>query len=158
MTSDIDTTLCERIVAQMPEAVILSDRDGRIRLWNRGAEVMFGHAAEDVAGKSLDIIIPEDLRQRHWEGYHRAMADGRTRSGDRPLPTRALRKDGTTIYVELSFAIVLDETGTAIGALAVGRDITEKYARDRAQRRRLAALEEEVAARSRRAGPGGQAA
>ncbi len=158
MPSDFDAMLCDRLVAQMPEAVIFADRDGRIRLWNRGAEVVFGHASADVVGKSLDIIIPEYLRQRHWEGYHRALAEGHTRSGDRVLPTKALRKDGTTIYVELSFAVVLDDTGAAIGALAVGRNITEKFVEDKARRRRLAALEEEVAARARHAGPGGDAA
>jgi PAS domain S-box-containing protein len=148
MKTHLAANLCERIIAQMPEAVILADRDGRIRLWNRGAEVMFSHSSADVIGKSLDIIIPEHLRQRHWEGYHRAIAEGHTRLGDRALPTKALRKDGTTIYVELSFAIVLDDTGSAIGALAVGRNITERYRQDKTLRQRLAALEQEVATRA----------
>jgi PAS domain S-box-containing protein len=152
MKNHLAANLCERIIAQMPEAVIVADRDGRIRLWNRGAEAMFGHSSADVAGKSLDIIIPEHLRQRHWEGYHRAMAAGRTQSGDRALPTKAVRKDGATIYVELSFAIALDDTGAAIGALAVGRNITERYLHDRSLRQRLAALEQEAATRAPLAG------
>jgi PAS domain S-box-containing protein len=156
--NDLAANVCERIVAQMSEAVILADRDGHIRLWNRGAEAMFGHPSAEVVGKSLDIIIPDHLRRRHWHGYHRAMAAGRTQLGDRALPTKAVRKDGTTIYVELSFAIVLDDAGTAIGALAVGRNITERYLEDRSLRRRLAALEQEVAPRSPHPGSGVEAA
>jgi PAS domain S-box-containing protein len=138
----------------MPEAVILADDAGRIRLWNRGAEVLFGFPAAEVMGQSLDIIIPEDLRQRHWDGYHRAMSAGRTRLGDRALPTKAIRKDGTTIYVELGFTIVTDETGATVGALAVGRNITERYTQDKTLRRRLAALERDVATRAAHAGSG----
>ncbi len=156
--TDLAADLYKRIVAQMPEAVILADHDGRISLWNRGAEVTFGHTSADVIGKSLDIIIPEHLRQRHWEAYHRAMAAGHTRLGDRALPTKAIRKDGTTIYVELSFAIVLDETGAAIGALGVGRNITERYRQDKSLRQRLAALEQEVANRALHAGSANKAA
>ena len=152
MTNDLAANVCDRIVAQMPEALILADRDGHIRLWNPGAEVLFGHPAAEAMGQSLDLIIPEELRARHWDGYHRAVATGHTHLGGRAVPTKAVRKDGTTIYVELSFAIVLDEAGSVIGALAVGRDITERYTQDKARRRRLAALEHEVATRSK---PGG---
>ena len=152
MTNDLAATVCDRIVAQMSEAVILADPAGRVILWNRGAEVLFGHPAAEAMGQSLDLIIPEDLRARHWDGYHRAVAAGHTHLGGRAVPTRAVRKDGATIYVELSFAIVRDEAGAVIGALAVGRDITERYTQDKARRRRLAALEHEVATRSK---PGG---
>jgi PAS domain S-box-containing protein len=153
MTSDVGTEMYKRIVVQMPEAVILADRDGRIRLWNRGAEIMFGHRAADVVGASLDIIIPEDLRQQHWEGFHRAMSAGRTQLGARALPTKAVRKDGATIYVELSFAILLDNSGANVGALGVARDITERYKQQKADRKRLAELEEEMAKRSQCHGP-----
>jgi PAS domain S-box-containing protein len=125
----------------MPEAVVFADPDGIIQLWNRGAEVLFGYAAAEAVGRSLDIIIPEDLRARHWEGYQNAIAAGRTRLGARALPTRAVRKDRETIYVELSFAIVQTEAGAPAGALAVGRNITDRYAQDKALRRRLVELE-----------------
>jgi len=154
MTRDSEGELCGRIVAQMPEAVILADRDGRIRLWNRGAETVFGYPAAAVMGQSLDIIIPEDLRQRHWDGYRRAVSAKRTRLGARALPTKAVRRDGATIYVELSFAILLDDAGAVIGALGVARDITESYTRQKAVRKRVAELEEEMATRSRSDGPG----
>ena len=152
MTKDLAANVCDWIVGQMSEAVILADRAGRVMLWNRGAEVLFGHPAAEAMGQSLDIIIPEELRARHWDGYHRAVSAGHTQLGDRALPTKAVRKDGTTIYVELSFAVVLDETGAAVGALAVGRNITERYVQDKALRRRLAALEHEVATRSKHGG------
>jgi PAS domain S-box-containing protein len=148
MKDEVASSLYERIVAQMPEAVIFADRDGLIRLWNRGAEVVFGYAAAEVVGKSLDIIIPDDLREKHWDGYRQAVSAGRTRLGDRALPTKAVRKEGQKIYVELSFAVIRSEAGAVIGALAVGRNITEKYAQDKALQRRLAELEKANAARS----------
>lgn len=154
MTGESASHLYERLVAQMPEAVIFADCEGRIRVWNRGAEVVFGYPAAEVMGKSLDLIIPDELRQRHWEGYHRAVSEGRTRLRGRALPTKAVRKDGQKIYVELSFAIVPGEAGTTVGSLAVGREITEKYLQDKAQRQRLAALEAEFAARSPQPAPG----
>lgn len=153
MTRDSEGELCGRIVAQIPEAVILADRDGRIRLWNRGAETVFGHRAADVVGTSLDIIIPEGLRDRHWQAYELAVSAGRTRLGTRFLPTKAIRKDGATIYVELSFAILLDENGATVGALGVARDITKRYKQQKAERKRLAELEEEIRVRSQSHGP-----
>jgi PAS domain S-box-containing protein len=154
MEGQVAQTLCERIVAEMPEAVIAADRGGVIQLWNRGAESLFGYTAVEAVGQSLDLIIPDDLRERHWDGYHRAIAAGRTRLGARALPTRAVRKGGETIYVELSFAVIHDEVEVAVGALAVGRDITERHAKDRERRRRLAELEARMAAPARPADEG----
>ena len=153
MTNHSDADLCERIVGQMAEAVIAADCNGRIRLWNRGAEIIFGHPATEVLGENLDLIIPEELRQRHWEAYELAMSTGRTRLGSRALPTKAIRKDGTTIYVELSFAVLLNDNGATVGALGVARDITERYKQQKADRKRLAELEEKVRVRSRSLGP-----
>jgi PAS domain S-box-containing protein len=148
MSSQRIVSLCERIVAEMLEAVVFADRDGIIQLWTRGAEALFGYPAAEAVGQSLDIIIPDDLRARHWEGYQTAITTGRTRLGTRALPTRAVRKGGETIYVELSFAVIHDEAEAAIGALAVGRNITERHLKDRELRRRLAELEAGTAARA----------
>jgi PAS domain S-box-containing protein len=74
-------SLFQRIVEEMPEAVIVSDRTGAIILWNRGAEIMFGHSASEAAGQSLDLIIPDRFRARHWEGYRTVMSTGVTPSG-----------------------------------------------------------------------------
>jgi PAS domain S-box-containing protein len=121
--------------------VIFADREGIVRVWNAGAERIFGFAATDAIGQNLDIIIPESLRDAHWQGYDRALAAGDTKYRGQSLPTKALKSDGSTIYVELSFAIVHGRDGAVIGALAHARDITERFERDRALRRRLRELE-----------------
>ncbi len=76
-----------KIVEQTTDVIIFADRKGLIQIWNQGAESVFGFPAEEVIGKTLDIIIPEELRMRHWQGYHRAITEGRTRIGDRVMAT-----------------------------------------------------------------------
>jgi PAS domain S-box-containing protein len=129
------------LVGQAPDALIFADLAGIIRTWNPAAERIFGHSAESAIGRSLDIIIPESLREAHWAGYRRALAAGDTKYRGQALPTKSMRADGTPIYVELSFAIVRDGAGGVAGAMAQARDITERFERDRAMRRRLRELE-----------------
>ncbi|MEO8506905.1 MAG: PAS domain S-box protein [Betaproteobacteria bacterium] len=136
-----DRDLCEALVQCAADAIIFADREGLIRLWSAGSEAIFGYAADEVIGKSLDIIIPERLRRAHWDGYDRALAAGHTLHGRRALPTRSMRKNGDTLYVELSFSVVKDAQGTVIGAMAIGRDITTRYLNEKDQRARLEALE-----------------
>jgi PAS domain S-box-containing protein len=62
------TQFAERLVSSMPDAIVYADAEGVIRLWNRGAVRIFGFAEEEAVGCSLDIIIPERLRERHWHG------------------------------------------------------------------------------------------
>ena len=124
------------LVEQMPDAVVYADREGTILLWNRGAEAVFGFAAEEVLGRSLDVIIPPHLRQAHWEGMRRAIEASRTRGGSRVRTTRALHKDGRRLYVELSFGLVVDATGVVVGTVAVGRDGSERHLREQAMRQR----------------------
>jgi PAS domain S-box-containing protein len=133
--------LCRALVEYMADALIFADRDGLIRLWNAGAEAVFGYTADEVIGKNLDIIIPERLRRAHWDGYDKALAAGHTMHGRRALPTRSMRKDGSKLYVELSFSVVKDADGTVIGAMAIGRDITARFEDEKAQRARIGALE-----------------
>jgi PAS domain S-box-containing protein len=85
---------------------------------------MFGFSAAEAIGQSLDIIIPERLREAHWRGFHAAIASGRTRLNGRPTVTRALHKSGATLYVEMSFAMVCATSGEVIGSVAVARDAT----------------------------------
>jgi len=141
MTERTESRLSDAILAQVPEAIIFADCDGLIRLWNRGAELLFGFAAVDVIGASLDIIIPERLRQAHWEGFHRAVASGDTRSGNSVRTTRAVHQSGGKLYVDLSFAVVRDDSGSVIGSVAVGRECSARHAADKALRERLAELE-----------------
>ncbi len=129
-----DSPLAERVLACMMEAVIHADRHGLIELWNPAAETMFGFSAAEAIGQSLDIIIPERLREAHWRGFNAAIASGRTRLNGRPTVTRALHKSGATLYVEMSFAMVCAATGEVIGSVAVARDATERVQREKAAR------------------------
>lgn len=133
--------LCQQIVANTQEAIIFTDRDGIIQLWNTGAEIIFGYQAAEVMGKSLDFIIPERLRNRHWEGYHRVMATGVTQYGRQLLAVPAIRKDGARISLEFTIVLIRDATGEILGAAALLRDVTVRWQQERELRARLAALE-----------------
>jgi PAS domain S-box-containing protein len=136
--SPVDLAL---LVEQSPDAVVFADRDGIVRVWNAAAERIFGFSGGAAIGQDLNIIIPESLREAHWAGYDRALEAGDTKYRGQSLPTKALKADGSTIYVELSFAIVRGRDGVVTGALATARDITERFERDRTMRRRLRELE-----------------
>jgi PAS domain S-box-containing protein len=136
-----EATLFEAIVEQIPDAVVFADRDGVIRIWNRGAEAVFGFAASEVVGHSLDLIIPERLRAAHWQGFRRAIDSGQTRHANQVRTTRSLHKDGRKLYVDLSFGVITDAAGSVAGAVAVGRDCSERYLSQKALRDRLAELE-----------------
>jgi PAS domain S-box-containing protein len=123
-------SLYQRIVEDMPEAVVVSDRAGTIVLWNRGAEAMFGYSAEDAAGQTLDLIIPERFRARHWEGYHTVMSTGVTRYGRDLLAVPAIRKDGRRISIEFSILLLRDDAGAPTGAAAIIRDVTARWERE----------------------------
>jgi len=115
------------IVEQAPDAIIFADRDGLIRIWNQGAEAIFGHSAAEVVGGSLDVIVPERFRRAHWDGFSKAIQTGLTKYANRVLTTRSVHKDGRKLYVDLSFGLVRDETGAITGALAIGRDCTARH-------------------------------
>jgi PAS domain S-box-containing protein len=120
------------------DAVIGADKSGGIIFWNAGAERIFGHSAESAVGQSLDLIIPERLRQRHWEGYRRVMKTGNSRYGTGDiLAVPGLRKDGSRISLEFTLALLTDEEGQLAGLVAVLRDVTERYEEVRALKRKL---------------------
>ena len=136
-----DGGLFRQIVEEMPEAVIFADREGVVRLWNRGAQAIFGYSAAEALGQSLDLIVPERFRARHWEGYRHVMATGVTSYGQRLLAVPAMRKDGQRISIEFSIALLKDERGAVTGAAAVVRDVTARWEAERELRRCLADLE-----------------
>ena len=142
MNLPVSSELTEMLLEQSPDAVVFADRTGTIHLWNTAAERIFGFKKADALGASLNIIIPENLRDAHWVGFRRALAERVTKYTGQSLPTKALRSDGASIYVELSFAIIMDAGGTVQGALAHARDITERFEKERAVRKRLRELEE----------------
>ncbi len=129
------------IVAQGSDAIIFADREGVIRLWNPAAEAVFGYAADEAIGQSLDLIIPERLREPHWKAFHQAIEAGRTKLGRKALVTRSGHKSGQKLYVDLSFAIVKDDAGEVAGSVAVARDATERYASEVALKQRITELE-----------------
>jgi PAS domain S-box-containing protein len=139
-----DSTLFQSIVEQSSDAIIFAGRDGAILIWNRGAETVFGYAAAEVLGKSLDLIIPESLRSAHWEGFHRALASGRTKYAGRVLTTRSVHKSGSRLYVDLSFGLITDRAGVVAGAFATGRDCTARYLADKALRSQARDLEKKL--------------
>ena len=129
--------LQELLIEQSPDAVIFADSAGMIRIWNAAAERIFGFTKNDALGANLNIIIPERLRDAHWRGFERALAERTTKYAGQALPTRAVRSDGSQIYVELTFAIVIDAKGDVLGALAHARDITKRFEKERADRKNL---------------------
>ncbi|HYC45570.1 MAG TPA: PAS domain S-box protein [Burkholderiales bacterium] len=128
---------------QSPDACIFADRNGAIRLWNAAAERVFGYAAPEVLGGSLDVIIPERFRAAHWRGFQQAIDSGSTKYAGRALTTRAVHKDGRSLYVDMTFALLKDRDGAVLGALAVTRDCTEAYLAQKALRERIAQLEKQ---------------
>jgi PAS domain S-box-containing protein len=145
-TIDLQAATLETVlIAYAPDAIIFADCAGVIRLWNQGAETLFGHSAAEAVGHTLDLIVPEPYRPAHWAGFARAVQQGRFAKDDMLLTSHALTKDGRIIAVELSAAIIWSPAGQVRGIMAIGRDVTERRAREQAQQERLASLERQVA-------------
>jgi PAS domain S-box-containing protein len=133
--------LCQQLVLNCNDAIIFSDREGIIRLWNQGAELVLGFSAAEALGQSLDIFIPENQRPAHWAGYYRVMETGSTRYATELLAAPALRKDGTRISTEFSMTIMRNPAGEILGTAAVLRDVTARWQKEKAMTKRLAELE-----------------
>src|SRR5687767_6144062 len=138
---DSAAALSELLVEQAPDAVIFADAHGVIRTWNARAEQIFGYPASEALGQSLDILIPERLRAAHWRGFEAALNTRSTKYAGRVLTTRSMHKDGRTLYVDLSFALIEDNNGNVLGALAIARDSTERYLEHKALLERVGKLE-----------------
>jgi len=136
--------LYHHLGAASSDAIMFSDIEGKIRLWNRGAELIFGFTPEVALGASLDIIIPENLRKRHWDGYHEVMGGRPTIYGARLLTVPALHKDGSRISVEFSIVMVTDESGAPLGVGAILRDVTARWEKERELKARVGELERQV--------------
>ncbi len=137
---------CAQLVAAVGDAVIASNAAGDIVLWNPGAERMFGYSEAEAIGKQLDIITPERLRHRHWEGYHLSMATGTTKYGNDLLRVPAIHKDGRAMSIAFTVAMLFSNDGKASAVVAVIRDETARFNEDRATRKRIAELEAKLAA------------
>ena len=125
-----------RLVAATPDGVLYADQDGVIRYWNTGCQRIFGFTAEEAQGQSLDIIIPQNLRSRHWQGYRQTMRTGETRYGAGDLlSVPALRKGGARISVEFSIVPLRDAAELMVGIAAVMRDVTKRFEEMKALRK-----------------------
>ena len=136
---DLAAALAEALLATRSDAIVAADRDGVIGFWNPGAERLFGYTADEAMGRSLDLIVPERLRARHWEGYARVMATGQSRYGEADvLAVPALRKDGGTVSVEFTIVPLRDQAGSLIALAALMRDVTKRFEETRELKRKLA--------------------
>ncbi|MGH8780991.1 PAS domain-containing protein [Paraburkholderia sp.] len=136
----------EQLVDAIGDAVVISDASGAITLWNPAAQRMFGFTQDEALGQSLDIIIPERLRGRHWDGYRKTMATGETRYGHDLLKVPAIDKDGRTMSIAFTVALLHSSQGDVTGIVAVIRDETARFNEDRALRKRIAELEAKAGA------------
>ena len=127
------------LVQAMPDAIVYADAAGLIQVWNAGAERMFGFNQAEAIGQSLDIIIPQNIQGRHWDGYRQTMQTGTTRYGNGEiLSVPALRKDGTRISVEFTIVPFTSDDGRMVGIAAIMRDATARFEELRALRKKLA--------------------
>jgi len=136
----IDRSILQ-FVQESPEAIVIADREGIIRYWNDGAEQIFGYTAREATGRSLDLFIPEKLRERHWAGYRQVMASGETKYKTGLLTSPGTRKDGTRVSLEFSIVLLRDSAGSVTGCASIMRDVTARWVAEKEMKSRLAAYE-----------------
>jgi PAS domain S-box-containing protein len=135
-----------QLVAAIGDAIVVTDAGGAITVWNPAAERMFGFAESEALGQSLDLIIPERLRQRHWDGYHKTMETGETKYGTELLRVPAVKKDGSALSIAFTVAMLYSAEGKPAAIAAVIRNETSRFDEERKLRKRLAELEAKLAA------------
>jgi PAS domain S-box-containing protein len=124
------------------DAFVAADRDGLIRFWNPGASRIFGFSEAEALGQSLDIIIPERLRERHWAGYREMMRTGQSRySGGDMLSVPALHKNGGRLSIEFTLSAIKNSQGEVTALVAVMRDVTARFDELKRLRQQAAALD-----------------
>jgi PAS domain S-box-containing protein len=138
-----------RILEGSPDAILVCDRSGTLRYWNRGAERVFGFLDTEAVGRSMDLIIPDRLRARHWAGWQKAIGTGVTAYDDgRLLAVPALHQDGRQISIEFSLQMLKNAHGDVEWVVAVIRDVTERYNRQKNLEAELKALRQSQPATS----------
>jgi len=141
MTTNRAENFLARLTTDSPDAIVYADAAGHIRFWNAAARRIFGFSESEAIGERLDLIIPERLRARHWEGYEKVMGGAESRYGTGSLlAVPALHKDGRQISIEFTILPVRDDDGKLLGIAAYLRDATARFEEMRALRRELAAL------------------
>jgi PAS domain S-box-containing protein len=131
----------EAFVHAAGDAIVAADKDGSVIFWNRAAERIFGYTEAEALGASLNLIIPERLRARHWEGYRQVMRSGETRYGADVLRVPAVHKDGRRLSIAFTVALLYAPTKEVQAIVAIIRDETSRWEEERALRQRIADLE-----------------
>jgi PAS domain S-box-containing protein len=141
MLTSLPHDLCRRILRGSPDAILICDRKGIVRYWNAAAERVFGFGAEEAVGASMEVIVPERLRARHWAGWEKTMTTGLTHYGDgQLLAVPAIAKGGRPISIEFSIQLIKGADRQIEWVVAIIRDVTERYGREKAARAELADL------------------
>lgn len=138
----------QRLIESTNDAILVADRQGKIRYWNTGAECMFGHTSAEALGQSLDLIIPENLRARHWQGYFRVMETGQTKYLTDKLTSPGVRKDGSRLSLEFSMVLLRDEQGEIEGCATIMRDVTARWQKEKELKERLSNCEKKLSGSS----------
>ena len=144
-TSDLDLN---DLVAAIGDSVMVCDAQGAIVLWNPACERLFGYTQAEALGQSMDIIIPERLRGRHWEGYHKTMATGITKYGTDLLRVPAVDKAGRSMSIAFTVALLHGPDGKVSAIASVIRDETVRFKEERELKKRVAELEAQLAAKT----------
>jgi PAS domain S-box-containing protein len=139
-TQRVDDAELAELVQRLTDAVVIADADGLIVFWNDAATVLFGWSAAEAVGQTLDLIIPERLRGRHWDGYRRVMQTGESDYGTRLLEVPALTKDERRLSIGFTITLLHHGDGSVRGIAAVIRDETERFQQRRAVQAELERL------------------
>jgi len=131
----------EGLVYAAGDAIVVAGPDGSILVWNRAAERTFGYTEVEALGQSLDLIVPERFRVRHWEGYRKVVRTGHTRYGTEVLRVPAVHKDGRRLSIAFTVTLLCSPTEEVQAIAAIIRDETNRWNEDQALRQRLAELE-----------------
>jgi PAS domain S-box-containing protein len=138
--------LLATVCSNSADAIITLDNDGIIRTWNRGAEMIFGYAAEEVIGKHFKIIVPPEIEAR---GELAWLSDEmRARGYIRNFVTERIAKDGHRVIVDLTRTSLHNERGETVGSSAILRDITARVQAEQAIQQLNLELEAKVAERT----------
>ena len=132
------------IVENSQDAIVLTNADGVIQIWNLGANKMFGYSPEEAVGQTLDIIIPDRFRDSHWDGFNNTMATGHSKYEEDMLSVPAIKKDGSRISIEFTIVMSKDDQGIPTGIAAIIRDVSERRQQDKQMQDRVAELEERL--------------
>ena len=135
-------SIYKRVVRAAVEAIVVAKADGTIELWNPGAERLFGFTEAEALGQSLDLIVPEKYRERHWHGYHEVMRTGQTQYGEQVLRVPALRKDGSRFSIAFTVGLLKGTDGQVQSIFAIVRDDTETFTAQKVLRERVKELEQ----------------